>query len=71
MADVYAAYKFLSDALQLNLTDDLISQTEQKFKAEFAKSKGFDIESDEISNWEFFSYLQPKSDRKKKGRAAD
>ena len=62
MADVWEAYKFLNEALDLNLDDEALMRAEGQFKLHFMQSRGFALQSDErqaVQDWEFFSYLAP------------
>jgi len=65
MADVYRAYEFLNRELNLNLTPGQLSVVERGYKAEFAQRNGFRISPREIDNWEFFSYITPRTSKRR------
>ena len=63
MADINKAYRFLSESLGLNLSEEQIQGHEMGFKMKWMEEKGFEasqISHSNVNNWEFFAYLVPR-----------
>ena len=65
MADVWKAYEFLNNHLNLNLSEDDRGGVEMAFKKEWMKNRDYDAKASEnVNDWEFFTYLVPRSKKK-------
>ncbi len=68
MADIWNAYQHLNESLGLKLDKETLMRAEATFKEKFLAEKGFPREHiKDPSEWEFFAYVVPATDRMKKG----
>lgn len=59
MADIYRAFQFLNESLELNLTDEILTQSEMEMKRAWADERNHSI--GDPDDWEFFAHLVPRS----------
>jgi len=60
MADIFNAYKFLNDALGLNISDVEIARAEMGFRLKFMDQEKYKVSKRDLKNWEFFAHLGPR-----------
>jgi hypothetical protein len=66
MADIYGAYQFLSDSLNLNLTPEEINSQEQIYKKKWLETNGYEVRDVDVDKWEFIGSVRPRGGKKKK-----
>lgn len=59
MADIYRAFQFLNESLELNLSDEHLAMAEAQMKKVWANERNHSL--GDPDDWEFFSHLVPRS----------
>ena len=68
MADIFKAYQFLNETLDLKLSTAKLVGAEREMKAMWMKKNGFNTKTDtsKVDDWEFFAYLVPRKIKRTK-----
>lgn len=67
MADIGKAYRFLSKAMNLKISNLELKGVEKAFKVEWMKEKQFEKANvSKPDDWEFVAHLEPRKGAKKK-----